>query len=137
LIGVALVYGLLPRLAALALCVRVLQRRRRQLALDTSLPGIAELRERLTPASESTGIDRPAPALATATFSPSHADAGILRQRALLGLELPAELVWETRALPATVSDLGIIDTREQRHRLLDALHLQPAQRLLVCCDAR
>src|SRR5690606_17004983 len=34
-------------------------------------------------------------------------------------------------------SDLGIIDTREQRHRLLDALHLQPAQRLLVCCDAR
>ncbi|HLU78754.1 MAG TPA: DUF2868 domain-containing protein [Burkholderiaceae bacterium] len=137
LIGVVLVHGLLPRLAALALSVLVLRRRRRQLALDTSLPGIAELRERLTPASESTGIDRPAPPPMTSSFSPSHADAGAMRQRALLGLELPAELVWENRSLPASVSDLGIIDSREQRHRLLEALQPQPAQRLLVCCDAR
>src|SRR5690606_15859175 len=49
LIGIVFAYGLLPRVAALVLSITVLKRRRNAMVVDTSLPGIAELRERLMP----------------------------------------------------------------------------------------
>lgn len=137
LIGLVVVYGLLPRIAALILSALVMRRRLARLAIDASLPGVAELHDRLMPASESTGIDAPAPQPEPASAHPARRPAGSQTQCGLLGLELPADLPWPPQAIPPGVDDLGIVDTREQRRQVLDALRRQPAQRLLVCCDAR
>ena len=59
LIGVVVVYGVLPRLAAALLCLVVLRRRLAGLRIDPALPGHAALRDRLEPAVVSTGLDRP------------------------------------------------------------------------------
>jgi len=137
LIGVVVVYGLLPRLAALLLSGFIVRQRLGRMQMDASLPGLAELRDRLMPRSENTGLDEPAPATQLATLPPSHRMPGSPGLVYLLGLELPAELGWDAAAIPDGVFDLGIIDTREQRREVLDALRRQSARRLLVCCDAR
>lgn len=137
LIGLVLVYGLLPRLAALLLSCLVVRRRLNNLTVDTTLPGIAELHERLMPSSENTGVDAPAPLVSPPNVAPAHWPGARQIQCAILGLELPSDLNWPPLALPSGVDDLGIIDTREQRHALLDSLRRRAAQRLLICCDAR
>ncbi|NLC34842.1 MAG: DUF2868 domain-containing protein [Alcaligenaceae bacterium] len=136
LIGIVVVYGLLPRIVALILSALIFHRRSARIAIDPSLPGIAELYDRLMPSSEAAGIDAPVlPAIVPDIQSAQQ--AGSMRQHGLLGLELPSDLPWPPQALPPGISDLGVVDTREQRRQVLDALRLQPAQRLLVCCDAR
>lgn len=137
LLGCVLVYGLLPRIVALLLSGFMVRRRMARLSIDPSLPGIAELHDRLMPSVVSTGIDAPAPrAEAGPPSVPAHrAEPG---RRQLMGLELPGDLPWPPRAaLPSAVSDLGVVDTREQRHRVLDKLRHTSAERLLLCCDAR
>ena len=137
LLGVVFVYGLLPRVAALLLSYLIVRRRLRGLVVDTSLPGVAELRARLMPASENTGLDSPAPELHIQQLQ--HAQLGLAGEVmfGILGLELPQELTWQASSLPAGINDLGAIDTREQRRQVLDMLRRRPAERLLVCCDAR
>lgn len=137
LIGVVLVYGLLPRVAGLILSLVIARRRLSRLQPDLSLPGISELHDRLMPASVTTGIDAPAPAPESTDARPAPIATGSLTRLALLGLELPSDLQWPPQALPPPVTDFGVIDTREQRRQVLDTLRRQPAQRLLVCCDAR
>ncbi len=136
LLGVVVVYGLLPRIAALALSIVMVKRRLSRITVDTSLSGIAELHDRLLPTSEGTGIDAPEP-LVTPSITQSHSAATAMAPRGLLGIELPADLPWPPAGMPAGVTDLGAIDTRQQRNDLLEALRRQPAQRLVVCCDAR
>ena len=137
LIGVVFVYGLLPRIAALLLSYFVVRARLRGLAVDTSLPGVAELRTRLMPASENTGVDSPAPDHQTAKMLHAQTVQAGQAINGILGLELPDELIWQASSLPAGLDNLGVIDTREQRRQVLDMLRRQPARRLLVCCDAR
>lgn len=136
LLGIVVVYGLIPRLAALLLSTAIMRRRLARLAVDPALPGLAELHDRLMPASMNTGVDAPAPPPpATAVQGrPAPHSPG---PRYLLGLELPADLPWPPRAVTPDVEDLGIVDSREERHRMLDTLRRLPARRLLVCCDAR
>ncbi|MFT0849326.1 DUF2868 domain-containing protein [Achromobacter sp. F4_2707] len=136
LIGIVVVYGLLPRIVALILSTLIFRRRSARLAIDPALPGIAELYDRLMPASEAAGIDAPAPCAVVPDIQPAHQAGGTL-QYCLMGLELPADLPWPPQTLAPEITDLGVVDTREQRRHVLDALRLQPAQRLLVCCDAR
>lgn len=137
LMGVVFVYGLLPRIAALLLSYVLVRRRLQRLTIDSAAPGVAELRSRLMPASENTGIDQPAPALPTQLPQASRVLADGSPLIGVLGLELPSDLAGQSSVLPNGVIDLGVVDTREQRHQLLDALRATPAQRLLVCCDAR
>lgn len=137
LLGVVTVYGVLPRLIALALSIVVMRRRVARLAVDPSLPGLAELHDRLMPASEATGIDAPAERPATDIAPRPRPQTGGKPSQQALGLELPTDLPWPPAALPAHAHDLGVIDTREQRHRVLEQLRREPASRLLVCCDAR
>ncbi len=136
LLGVVVVYGLIPRVAALLLSWIVVKRRVSRLTVDTSLPGIAELHERLMPASEPTGVDAPAP-MAAPVPSYTHSPPSVGGFRAVAGIELPADLAWPLPNVPQGIVDLGAVDTREERRRLLEALRRQPAQRLLACCDAR
>ena len=135
LIGVVVVYGVLPRLAAALLCLVVLRRRLAGLRIDPALPGHAAAR----PAGTRRGLHRPGPPV-----DPLHeprlsapAPAGLDGRPVLLALELPTDLPWPPATTPAGIQIAGRLDTREERRRILDALADAAASRLLIACDAR
>ncbi|WP_273234069.1 DUF2868 domain-containing protein [Pseudomonas kuykendallii] len=134
LLGVLLVYGLLPRLLLALFCLWRWKAGTQRLALDLSLPGYQVLRERLQPTSERLGV-----ADAARASLPEHR-AGVLigdGQGALLvAIELDDRRPWPP-ALPAGVADAGILDSREQRNRLLDQLTRFAPARLAIACDPR
>lgn len=136
LLGVVVVFGLMPRLLALAWCGWRITHARARLTLDTTLPGFLELRERLLPTEQSLGIDRPVVDLHEPHLPVQPRLAIGAGQHAIVALEPSPEAPWPPYALPGDIVDLGRVETREQRHRVLDALAAQPAQRLLVVCDA-
>jgi len=136
LLGVVTVFGLLPRLMALAWCSWRILRARRALQLDTSLPGYIELRERLLPTEQPLGIDRPVQAVHSPHLATSIAPLRSADQPAIVALEPAPEAPWPPFELADHVVDLGRLDTREQRQLVLDALAAQPVRRLLVVCDA-
>lgn len=137
LLGCIVVYGLLPRVLALFLCLAMTRRRLAGLRLDTSLPGYAELRDRLAPASEHAGIDAPAPADQPARKAIHAPPDQPLDQPILVGIELPPDLAWPPGPLAPGVADLGVIDGRTQRNALLDRLQQHAPERLLMVCDAQ
>ena len=55
----------------------------------------------------------------------------------LLGLELDDSRPWPPATLPKSVADAGVIDSREQRRRLLEQLTRFPPERLAIACDPR
>jgi hypothetical protein len=136
LIGVLVVYGILPRLLAGVLCVAGTLRALRGLRIDPALPGFSALRDRLEPPALSTGIDRPVDPLHEPRVGATPA-AGLDGRPVVLGLELPPDLAWPPGNLPAAVQQAGNLDTREERNRVLDALARTAATRLLIACDAR
>jgi hypothetical protein len=132
LVGSLLTYGILPRLLLWALCLFGWIRGRKRLRLDLSLPGFSVLRARLLPASERIGILDQAPH----TLPRSRIEAQIKHGTAglLVGLEVGPDLPWP----PAGAHRAGpIVDSREERKRLLDALQAHPPARLLIALDAR
>jgi hypothetical protein len=137
LIACVVVYGLLPRLACLILSVLVTKSRLAAIRLDTGLPGYAELRDRLSPASENAGIDSPqAPAFQAHIRQGQYAYPPT-DHPLLVGIELPPDRPWPPAGLPRTVADLGVVDSRSQRKKLLDDLQARPPQKMLMACDAQ
>ena len=134
LVGVLVVYGVLPRLLLALLCFWRWSRGKAALTLDLNLPGYAQLRERLMPTSERLGINDAAPAQLHRVESSvsEHASDGAL----LVAIELDDQRPWPP-ALPKTVSNAGILDSRESRHKLLEQLSRFPPARLLIACDPR
>lgn len=136
LIGVVVVYGIVPRLLAAALCVFNTRRALGALRINPALAGFAPLRDRLEPPAQSTGIDRPVDPLHEPRVSPPPV-LKLSGQPVLLGLELPADLAWPPAGVPASIHVAGNLDTREERNRVLDALAQAGASRLVIACDAR
>lgn len=134
LVGVLVVYGLVPRLLLAAFCLWRWRRGRVKLTLDLKLPGYEALRERLMPSSERLGITDPAPAQLHEVERAASSDetSGAL----LVGLELDEDCPWPPR-LPSTVTDAGVLDSRESRHRLLEQMTRFPPSRLAIACDPR
>jgi hypothetical protein len=134
LLGVLLVYGLLPRLLLALLCAWRWRHGRAHLALDLGLPGYQLLRERLQPGSLRLGVSDLPPALLSQPHGGVHMgeSAGAL----LLAIELDPSRPWPP-ALPKGVVDAGMLDSREQRRQLLDRLSRFPPARLLVAIDPR
>lgn len=137
LIGCIVAYGLAPRALCLALSLFMSRKKIAAISLDESLPGYAQLRNRLAPASEKAGIDAPATPGFQAQVHPCAQPAYEQDQPLLIGIELAPDTVWPPAGLPATVADLGIIDTRPQRKNLLDQLQRHTPRQLLMVCDAR
>ncbi len=137
LIGAIVVYGLVPRLAALALSVILTLVRLRSLRLDSSLPGYAELRQRLTPTSERGVVDGPAGPLVVPRAHSLPADTPTFGRTLAVALELPSDTSWPPATLPPGMVDAGVVDSRAQRNALLDRLASQPAHHVLIACDAR
>lgn len=134
LVGVLVVYGVLPRLLLAAFCFWRWSRGKAALSLDLKLPGYAQLRERLMPTSERLGINDAAPEQLHRVEShvSAHASDGAL----LVAIELDDQRPWPP-ALPKTVSNAGILDSRESRNKLLEQLSRFPPARLLIACDPR
>ncbi|WP_260957385.1 DUF2868 domain-containing protein [Pseudomonas citri] len=133
LVGVLLVYGVLPRLGLALLCLWRWQRGRATLRLDLNLPGYAQLRERLMPSSERLGVNDAAPAQLHSIESaanPMQSDGALL-----VAIELD-DRPWPPK-LPETVKSAGILDSRESRHKLLEQLSRFPPARLAIACDPR
>ncbi|WP_439887128.1 DUF2868 domain-containing protein [Pseudomonas sp. MBLB4123] len=134
LLGALLVYGLLPRLLLMLLCLWRWRRGCAQLTLDTGLPGYDLLRARLLPGSERLGVCDPAPAPTPGV--PAEPGSQHSQGALLVAVELEQTRPWPP-ALPRGVDDAGVIDSREQRQRLLEQLSRFPPARLLVACDPR
>ena len=135
LIGCMVVYGIVPRLLLWLGCFGAYLVGRARLRLDLSLPGYAALAARLAPASERIGVTDAAPAhLPRAQVGAAHPVDG--HDAVLLGLELRPDLRWPP-VLPANVRTAGVIDSREQRHRMLAQLSAAPPARLLIAVDPR
>lgn len=134
LVGVLVVYGVLPRLLLALFCFWRWNSGKAALRLDLNLPGYAQLRERLMPTSERLGINDAAPAQLHRVESgvSEHSSDGAL----LVAIELDDQRPWPP-ALPKTVSNAGILDSRESRNKLLEQLSRFPPARLLIACDPR
>lgn len=135
LVGCVVVYGVLPRGLLWALCFGLWRAGRARLRLDLSLPAYAVLAQRLAPASERIGVTDADPGrIGSSPVRGRHAVAN--GGAVLVGLELGGRADWPP-PLPPGVDDAGVLDTREDRKRVLDALATRPPARLLVACDAR
>ncbi|WP_435038359.1 DUF2868 domain-containing protein [Pseudomonas neuropathica] len=134
LFGVLVVYGVLPRLLLALLCFWRWNSGKAALRLDLNLPGYAQLRERLMPTSERLGVNDPEPAQLHRVESGvgELASEGAL----LVAIELDEQRPWPP-ALPKNVSNAGILDSRESRHKLLEQLSRFPPARLAIACDPR
>ena len=134
LVGVLLVYGLLPRLMLALLCLWRWKRGRAALRLDLNLPGYAQLRERLMPSSERLGVNDAAPEQL------HHVSGGVSELQSagalLVAIELDDQHPWPPK-LSANVKDAGILDSRESRNKLLEQLSRFPPARLAIACDPR
>ncbi|WP_438300065.1 DUF2868 domain-containing protein [Pseudomonas sp. NMS19W] len=134
LVGVLVVYGVLPRLLLALFCFWRWSSGKAALRLDLNLPGYAQLRERLMPTSERLGITDPEPAQLHRVESTvgEHASDGAL----LVAIELDDQHSWPP-TLPKNVSNAGILDSRESRNKLLEQLSRFPPARLAIACDPR
>ncbi|MGE1174417.1 DUF2868 domain-containing protein [Pseudomonas sp. BW7P1] len=134
LVGVLVVYGVLPRLLLALLCFWRWSRGKAALRLDLNLPGYAQLRERLMPTSERLGVTDPEPAHLHRVESAvgELASDGAL----LVAIELDDQHPWPP-ALPKNVGNAGILDSRESRNKLLEQLSRFPPARLAIACDPR
>ncbi|UVL13952.1 DUF2868 domain-containing protein [Pseudomonas atacamensis] len=134
LVGVLVVYGVLPRLLLALFCLWRWNSGKAALRLDLNLPGYAQLRERLMPTSERLGVNDPEPAQLHRVES----NVGELASEGalLVALELDEQRPWPP-ALPKNVSNAGILDSRESRHKLLEQLSRFPPARLAIACDPR
>ncbi|MDF9618271.1 DUF2868 domain-containing protein [Pseudomonas entomophila] len=134
LLGVVLVYGLLPRLTLAALCLWRWRQGRERLSLDLNLPGYAQLRDALMPRSERIDVQDAAPDTLP-RFEAGQLESGS-SGALLVGLELDDQRPWPP-TLPKAVTDAGVLDSRESRNKLLEQLNRFPPARLAIACDPR
>jgi Protein of unknown function (DUF2868) len=134
LVGVLLVFGIVPRLLLALMCLWRWHRGRSALGLDLNLPGYAQLREQLMPSSERLGVSDAAP---EQLHSETSASSALDSEGALLvAIELDNDQRWPP-SLPDAVADAGILDSRESRQKLLDQMTRFPPARLTIACDPR
>ncbi|SQC59637.1 membrane protein [Pseudomonas aeruginosa] len=134
LVGVLLVYGVLPRALLGLLCLWRWKRGLAHLDLDLDDPGYSLLRERLMPASERLGVSDAAP-----DWLPEPQGGQSSQEAAgavLVAVELDDRRPWPPK-LAEGVADAGILDDGQQRRRLLEQLTRYPPARLAIACDPR
>lgn len=131
LLGMLLVYGVLPRLVCSLLCEWRWRRGVTHLQLNTDDPIWQPLHERVQPSSERLGIIDAAPSILPSSVTGSQ----LVGQAAVvLAIELDDSINWPPE-LPAQVLNAGMIDTREQRRMILEQLSASPPARLLITCN--
>lgn len=135
LLGCVVAYGVVPRLLLAGVCFGLWRSGRSRLRLDVALPGYAVLVPRLLPASERIGVTDADPGRVAGPHVEKRRATGPGRA-VLVGLELARHSGWPP-PLPPGATDAGVVDSREDRKRVVAALRVDPPARLLVACDAR
>jgi len=139
LLGCVVAYGVLPRAAALLFSLLAARRATVRIRLDASHPGYARLRPALMPMARQAGIvdaDRPAVVddPAAAAEPPALGEDGPL---AVFGLEIDEPAGgWPPPVPGIEWLDMGYVNDRTDRHRVLDGLLAaagRPRAVLIVC----
>jgi len=135
LVGVLLVYGVLPRLLLALFCLWRWKTGQAALHLDLNLPGYAQLRERLMPTSERLGISDAAPEQlhrVENTASDLQSDGALLVAISKLGRPTP---------LAAAVAEKRQQRRRPRQPRIpaqtARTAESFPPARLAIACDPR
>ncbi len=136
LLGMLLIYGILPRLICSLFCEWRWRRGIKHLQLNADDPVWQPLHERVQPSSERLGVVDAAPAVLPSTTAGSQLTG---HAAVLLAIELDDSISWPPEHLrsgqPTKVQDAGVIDTREQRRHILEQFSAHPPARLLVACN--
>lgn len=140
LLGSIVVYGMIPRLVLLVICLILRKRACSKYRLDTTLSGFARLESRLMPRSSSIGVvdaeeeppreDRPAQKISPRETVGDRFPGPV----AVVGVELDREATsWPIPIEGGACLDLGIVDNREERKRAAELLgQATKTPRLLV-----
>ena len=136
LTGALLVYGVLPRVLLLALCLGLAWRGRARYRLDTARIGFARLRTRLMPMSHAGRVvDADAPRATRAGAPLPDLPLGGTGPVAIFALEIePLATGWPPPVPGLDWRDLGTVDDRDTRHRLLTELGAAPPRAALAVC---
>lgn len=141
LLGGILVYSVLPRALLLALCWWLSKRARDAFRLDTELPGYARLHAALMPISQELGVvdadQEFAPVITEAEAAAAAPELKPLGPAAILGLEIdPLENGWPPLKNSPWL-DLGLVDDRAGRARVLDQIAASdpPPRLVLAVCS--
>lgn len=140
LLGCVLVYGVLPRLLALATSFAFWVHGLANLRLDLKRPGFAMQRARLQQIRQNLGIIDPAPTSLSLTHKRDGQHDASSGQAALAAFELGGDLPWPPDMSPEAALTFRVyprIDSREERQRLLDQLAHAHAPSLLIAVDPR
>ncbi len=131
LLGMLLIYGIVPRLICSLLCEWRWRRGVSRLQLNADDPIWQSLHQRVQPSSERLGVIDAAPSVlpSSAAGSQQTGEAAVV-----VAIELDDSISWPPE-LPARVLNAGIIDTREQRRQTLEQLSANPPARLLIVCN--
>lgn len=135
LLGILLVYGILPRLLALVWSMWRMRRLAQGLRVDESLPGLANLRARLQPTTELTGLDAVAGADRSQHLQTRPLPPYGQGERVMLGLEWSDTQSWPPVPVPHSVQDLGCVDSRVERLQVVAALQASSPSQLIVVCN--
>lgn len=131
LLGMLLVYGILPRLVCSLVCEWRWRRGLKRLALNANDPIWQPWHESVQPSSERLGVVDAAPERLPSSTGGQQlsGDAAVL-----LAIELDDSIHWPPEHGPHIIN-AGIIDTREQRRQILDQFSSHPPARLLIACN--
>ena len=136
LIGCVTVYGLLPRLMALAVCAGVWRRRRVRLAPDLAQPYYRQLIARLDAMAPAIVVDADTVRPDAATVRHGLAD-GTREGWAVIGFELPPEQPWPPAPLPAPLlREARIAGSADEREQVLQQLAALRPHRLVLAVAA-
>jgi hypothetical protein len=133
LLGMLLIYGIVPRLVCSLFCEWRWRYGVKRLQLNAADPVWQPLHERVQPSSERLGVIDAAPAALSFSAAGSQRSG---ENAVLVAIELDDSINWPP-VLPAQVLDAGVIDTRKQRHQVLEQLSANPPARLLIVCNAQ
>lgn len=131
LLGMLLIYGILPRMLCSLFCEWRWRRGLRCLQLDANDPVWQPVHERVQPSSERLGIVDAAPEQLHSTSAGSRSTG---QAAVLVAIELDDSISWPPE-LPAQVLNAGVIDSREQRRQILEQFSASPPARLLIACN--
>jgi hypothetical protein len=135
LVASLILYGIAPRLLLFVLCWFRRAAAIRGFRLDLDLPEYQRLRDRLmAPARETRVLDEDDEDVGANRMEPvASATISFSGPVALIGLEIEIPATgWPPDAPRIAWRDLGSVDTREDRERVIDALRSQPPGLILV-----
>lgn len=133
LIGQVVVWGILLRTISFFICCIKARQALKKIDISMADPSYLPLVRRLEVGYEKLNVDQQATPYRLPHIH--HTITPWVTQRVVLGLELPPDFRWPIFSFDSSVSDIGKIESREQRQQLLAQLIEHPIKEMLIVCD--